>query len=235
MDEPIKYFLRKEGFNRNDIKDWVIGEKYVGIMLRSGQIGVCATLGNEVREDLLTGNNPDTTNSSHRILLNAWFNAIYNYRQSYDDIIDIFDSIDFAKQGKIVMVGYFESLYKKFRQDSIDLEVFDIQKESSILTGLNRFDKSIGDAETVILSGTTIFNNTFMDVIGKTSKGANIFLLGPSNILSVDMFKYRNIKLVFGSLFEPGDYQLFEKIKAGKGTRGFLDNLKKVYLAKDIS
>ncbi|MCD4768800.1 MAG: DUF364 domain-containing protein [Bacteroidales bacterium] len=235
MDEPIRYFLNREGFNRNEIKDYVIGEKYVGIMHQNGQIGVCATLGTDVSDDLLTGNMPDTTNPSHRIILNAWFNAVCNYSQRYDDIIDIFDSIDFTKQGKIVMVGYFESLHEKFRRCSIDLEVFDIQKESSILTGLNRFEKSLYEADTIILTGTTIFNNTFMDVIGKSSEGANIFLLGPSNILSEEMFKYRNIKVVFGSMFEPGDRQLFDKIKAGKGTRGFIDNLKKVYITKDIN
>ncbi len=235
MDEPIRYFLNKEGFNRDEIRDWVIGEKYVGIMHRSGHIGVCATLGTDVRDDLLSGNKPDTTNPSHRIILNAWFNSVCNYRQSYDDIIDIFDSIDFTKQGKIVMVGYFESLYEKFRRCSIDLEVFDIQKESNILTGLNKFEKSLFEANTIILSGTTIFNNTFLDVIGKSSGEANIFLLGPSNILSEEMFKYKNVKVVFGSLFEPGDRQLFDKIRAGKGTRGFIDNLKKVYITRDIN
>ena len=234
MEEPIEYFLRNKGFERDRIKDYIIGEKYVGIMHRNGQIGVCATLGTEVTDDLLSGQHPDTNNPSHRIILNAWFNAICNYQQNYDDTIDIFDSIDFKKAGKIVMVGYFESLYQKFHRDSIELDVFDIQKDSSILTRLDKFKESVGSADTIILSGTTIFNNTFLDVIGKSSGTANIFLLGPSNILSEEMFRYRNIKIVFGSIFELNDYQLFDKIKAGKGTRGFLDNLRKVYINSDF-
>lgn len=233
MKEPIEHFLEKEGFNRDRIAEWVIGEKYIGIMNTDGYVGVCAILGTEMDDSLLRAGDPDVNNPAHRIILNAWFNSLCNYRQEYDDITDIFDGIDFKTKGKIVMVGYFESLYKKFKNKNIDLEVFDIQKESPVLTDIEGFNKAAYECDTMILTGTTIFNGTFNDVIAKTGDSSSIYLLGPSNILSREMFGYRNIKLVFGSVFKRHDTRVFQKIREGKGTRGFLEYLDKVYITRD--
>jgi len=235
MEEPIRYFLATVGFNLSEIKDYIIGEKYAGIMLRNGNIGVCAILGTKVSDDLMKGSAPDPESSSHRIMLNAWFNAKCNYKREYNDITDIFDGINFRSQGKIVMVGFFETLYEKFRKAGIDLSVFDIQKKDPVLLGKSKFESEISHADTVILTGTTIFNNTFSDIIAHTKEGCDIFLLGPSNILSEEMFRYRNVKVVFGSVFEPFDHSLFLKIRDGHGTGGFLANLKKVYIASEIN
>ncbi|MBN1387659.1 MAG: hypothetical protein JW965_04385 [Bacteroidales bacterium] len=233
MDEPIKYFYSIKGFDRADISECVLGEKYVAIMNNSGNIGVCATLGNKMNDKLLAGEQPDIGNQIHRIILNAYYNSICNYERNYEDIKDIFDCIDFSKYRRIVMIGYFESLYDKFSLNNIHLEVFDIHKESHILSDLSNMKESLKEAETIILSGTTIFNNTFNDIVDQTPDKCNIFLLGPSNILSEEMFRYRNIKVVFGSVFNPGDRRVLNSIASGHGTRGFLPYLNKVYIIKD--
>ncbi|MEZ5012154.1 MAG: DUF4213 domain-containing protein [Bacteroidales bacterium] len=64
MNEPIRHFLDKEGFEITRIKEWVIGEKYVGVMLDNGNIGVCATLDNSVNDSLLRGADPDPSDPS---------------------------------------------------------------------------------------------------------------------------------------------------------------------------
>lgn len=233
MKEPIEYFLAKDGFCREQIAEWVIGEKYVGIMNTEGYVGVCATLGTQMNDDLFKHGEPDISNPVHRIILNAWFNSLNNYSESYDDIRDIFDSVNFRSKNKIVMVGYFESLYEKFVRENIDLEVFDIQKKSTVLSEIEGFDRAAYECDTMILTGTSIFNNTFNEVIAKTGDTCNIYLLGPSNILSRDMFRYRNIKIVFGSVFQRNDRRVFDRIKEGRGTQGFLEYLDKVYISRD--
>lgn len=233
MKEPIEYFLEKDGFYRDRIAEWVIGEKYVGIMNTEGYVGVCAILGTKMDDRLFREGDPDISNPVHRIILNAWFNSLNNYSQSYDDITDIFDGINFKSRGRIVMVGYFESLYEKFIREKINLEVFDIQKKSAVLSEIEGFDRAVYECDTVILTGTTIFNNTFNEVISKTGDSCDIYLLGPSNILSKEMFKYRNIKFVFGSVFQRNDRRVFDRIKEGRGTQGFLEYLDKVYISRD--
>jgi len=233
MDEPIKHFYSVAGYKTADISKWVIGDKYVAVMLKSGHIGVCATLGNEMSDDLFITGIPDLNNTSHRIILNAYFNAVFNYKRQYTDIKDIFDRIDFSRHRKIVMVGYFETLFKKFSRSGLKLDVFDIHKESDILTDISRMEERLSEAGTIILTGTTVFNNTFKDIVDISPSGCNIFLLGPSNIMSEEMFRYRNIKVVFGSVFKTGDTRLLEKISEGHGTRGFLPYLEKVYIVND--
>jgi len=233
MLEPIKYFLENSGFDLDSVNDYVIGDKYVGIMLHNGNIGVCATLGQRVSNGLFEGEEPDPGLPSHRIILNAWFNAIHNYERQYDHLTDIFDSIDFREYRRVVMIGFFESLFEKFRRDKIKVEIFDLQKESSVLLNPDVLESTLDKADAVILTGTTIFNNTFTKVLAMTPADSNVFLLGPSNILSEKMFGYRNIKLIFGSVFEPYDKRVFDKIRQGHGTRGFLEFLKKVYIATE--
>jgi uncharacterized protein (DUF4213/DUF364 family) len=233
MKEPIEYFKERDGFDRNRIAEWAIGDKYTGIMNSDGYIGVCATLGTVMNDTLFREGEPDTGNPCHRVILNAWFNSLNNYSESYKDNTDIFDTIDFRHQGKIVMVGYFESLYNKFSREGIALEVFDLQKESAVLSNIKGFEKAASECDTMILTGTTIFNNTFMDVISRTGDNTTIYLLGPSNILSGEMFRYRNIDVVFGSVFARYDHELLGRIRSGSGTRGFLDRLKKVYIKTD--
>jgi uncharacterized protein (DUF4213/DUF364 family) len=233
MEEPLTHLLRTEGFKLSLVKEHILGDKYVAIMLTNGNIGVCATLGVKVNDSLFKGERPDLTNTSHRIILNAWFNALCNYRINYRNEKDIFDRIDFSTYSRIVMVGYFESLYEKFRSNGLSPEVFDIQKKSELLSDIGSMAVSLRSADAVILTGTTIFNNTFMDVIHETGSHTSVFLLGPSNTLSPDMFMYRNIKVIFGSVFEKEDYELLKKIEEGHGTRGFIDHLKKVYITSE--
>lgn len=233
MKEPIEYFFEKKGFDLAMIKSYIIGKKYIAIMLTNGNTGVCSTLGTTVNDSLLKGAPPDTSDLSHRIILNAWFNALCNYDRSYSDFVDIFDRISFKRYRSVVMVGYFETLHKKFTRDGIPLRVFDIHKESSILSDLNVLEESLSAADALILTGTTIFNGTFIPVTSSTPDSCDIFLLGPSNILSEDMFNYKNIKVVFGSVFNPYDQELMTRIGSGCGTKGFLDRLQKVYITSE--
>ena len=233
MDEPVKHFYKLIGFDRANIRKCVIGEKYVAIMNSHGNIGVCSTLGNRMNDGILSGEVPDLDDPAHRIILNAYFNSICNYERDYEDTRDIFDSIDFSKHRRIVMVGYFESLYQKFYKKGIPVEVFDIHKESHILSDITQLEESLSGAESIILSGTTIFNNTYNGIMDIVPAGSNIFLLGPSNILSEELFRYPGIKVVFGSVFGKDDDRVMELFAAGHGTRGVLPYLKKVYIVRD--
>ncbi|MDT8400262.1 MAG: DUF364 domain-containing protein [Bacteroidales bacterium] len=233
MEEPIKHFYSLRGFDRSNIKKWAIGEKYIAIMNQSGNIGVCATLGTKMNERLIFEGEADTDDPAHRIILNAYFNSILNYERDYSDIKDIFESVDFSRYRRIVMVGYFESLYQKFLHKGLPLEVFDIQKQSHILSDLSKMENSLSGAEAIILTGTTVFNKTFNELIGIAPDNCSIFLLGPSNILSEEMFRYQGIKVVFGSVFRHNDNSVLDIVGAGHGTRGFLPYLNKVYIARN--
>ncbi len=230
MQEPLEYFFEKYGIDIQNIKHIVCGEKYVAVVLKNGNLGVCATLGNYVNIDIRDLRFPDLKNIQHRIVLNAYFNAAYNYNNQYDTTIDIFNKIDFKKYNKIVMVGFFRSLVEKFENEKINLTIFDKAEEDPKLTDMSEQLDEIAKTDALILSSTSVFNNTFLDIVNATNDHCDIYTLGPSTILNSKMFKYRNIKLLFGSVFEPNDVNTLKVIQNGGGTKQFLPFMNKVFL-----
>ncbi|MBU8893056.1 MAG: DUF364 domain-containing protein [Bacteroidales bacterium] len=230
MQEPLEYFFEKYGTDINNIQNIVCGAKYVAVILKNGNIGVCATLDNYIKVDIRDLKIPDLKNIQHRIVLNAYFNATYNYDNQYDTTIDIFNKIDFKKYNKIVMIGFFRSLVEKFENEKIDLKIFDKAEEDNKLTNMSEQLIEIEKADALILSSTSVFNKTFLDLVNATRDNCDIYTLGPSTILNGEMFQYRNIKLLFGSVFEPNDENTLKIIKKGGGTKQFLSFMSKVFL-----
>jgi hypothetical protein len=237
MDEPLKYFFEKYGIDIQNIKHIVCGEKYAAVVLKNGKLGVCATLDNYVNVDIKDLRFPDLKNLQHRIVLNAYFNASFNYNNQYDSSIDIFDKIDFSKYKKIVMIGFFQSLVKKFETQKtlftdkqVELKIFDKTVQNDKLTDMSKQLSEIAEADALILSSTSVFNNTFTDLINATKDNCDIYTLGPSTILNKEMFRYRNIKFLFGSIFEHNDINTIKIIQQGGGTKQFLPFMNKVFL-----
>lgn len=230
MKEPITYFFEKYGVDLKSIKDIVCGEKYVAVLLKNGRIGVCATLNQYVNVDVRELRFPDLTKISHRIVLNAYFNAVYNYQNTYNHKLDIFDKIDFKQYKNIVMVGFFRSLVDKFEKENLNLTIFDKMEQDQKLTDMSQQLSEISKADALILSSTTVFNNTFLELTMATNDQCDVYTLGPSTILDKEMFRYKNVKFLFGSVFEPNDVNTLKIIQQGGGTKQFLPFMDKVYL-----
>ncbi len=230
MKEPLTYFFEKYGIDLQSIKDIICGEKYVAVILKNGQVGVCATLNHYVNVDIRELRFPDLNKISHRIVLNAYFNAVCNYQNRYDHKLDIFDKIDFKQYKKIVMVGFFRSLVDKFEKEKIKLTIFDKMEQDEKLTDMSKQLSEISEADALILSSTTVFNNTFLELINSTKDTCDIYTLGPSTILSKEMFQYKNTKVLFGSVFELNDVNTLKIIQHGGGTKQFMPFMDKVFL-----
>ena len=235
MDEPLSYFIKKFGFDISNIKRIVTGKKYSAVILRNGNIGVCANLLNRVelkKEDL---KKIDLSDINHRIILNAYYNASLNYSNNEHQTGDIFEKINFETYENIVMLGLFKPILENFRKNKIKISVFDMLKEDRELVSMEDITDYVNKANAVILSSTTVFNNSFMNIVNNTGENCDIFLLGPSSIMNRDMFLYKNIKGIFGSVFEKNDERVLNVIENGYGTRKFLPFGGKIYLKSDLT
>jgi uncharacterized protein (DUF4213/DUF364 family) len=229
--EPLTYFFRNAKLIPSEVEKFVCGEKFFALMLTDGRIGVCSTLGIAADVSILNGNrNFNLSDDRQRIVINAWLNAKMNYDNDYRSRSDIFDRIDFRRYNRIVMIGYFESLYEKFAGRSISIEIFDREISNNHTSPISNLEAAVRKADSLILSGTTIFNRSFLKLVSLTSAKCDVYLLGPSNILSNGMFQYRNVKMVFGSVFRNRDTDLLEKIREGNGAKHFLKEENKVYI-----
>jgi hypothetical protein len=232
--DAIRHFYKKFGFQQNLISEMVIGEKYAAVILNDGRLGVCATLGHVV-EKTNPGFTPDLKNPTHRIVLNAFFNALLNDEFEHDGSDDIFTAVDFKAYQQIVMVGWFRSLHKKFKDARIPVKVFDMHNEHPEIEPMDELDPSVSQADALVVSSTTLFNGTLKEIIDKASPESDIFLLGPSTILHPDMFIHTPVKALFGSVFNPHDKAVLKIIRAGCGTPEFSGHMKKVFLRRPIA
>ena len=216
------------GIDPTQIQEIVCGEKYVAVQLKNGNIGVCSTLHNKVDVEIEDLKDFNVNSVPHRIVATAYFNALLNYDRNYPKQIDIFDEINFRKYPNIVMIGYFGTLTEKFKKASINLSIFDLKNNNSELVDIKEQKGFLAKADVVILTSTSVFNNTFLELISTTPEQCMIFTLGPSTILHPDMFKYRNIHTIFGSVFKKNDLELLEIIRNGGGTKSFMHRMSKV-------
>ncbi len=222
MTEPIKFLFKKYGFDVTSINEIVSGTKYTAVILENGHIGVCANLMNNTKINITDLKTPDISSISHRIILNAYYNALLNYSNTYDKNEDIYESVDFNKYHNTIMIGFFKPLLKRFEENHIELSIFDILKKDEKINQKEANAQDIKKADAIILSSTTIFNNTFLKIVNSSSDNCDIYMLGPSSILHKEIFLYKNIKGIFGSTFKKNDEKILELIKNGFGTRDFL-------------
>jgi len=231
MEEPLKYLFSQYGYQKDEIKEVVVGDKYLAVLLENGNMGVCAILKSEVEDCISEVEKLDLDLPSHRIFYTAWLNAKINYENDYSDQKDIFDLIDFSKYERIVMIGYFKPVAEKLRNAEIDFSVFDLYKQDKEIVPLKMQRSYVSGADAVILTATSIFNNTFRNIVCNSSPGAcDIFVLGPSAILSKELLKYRNVKNLFGFIFPSEGKEALEIIREGGGTRSFNKFGSKVYI-----
>jgi len=232
MIEPLFYYYTNiVGFDKTEIKKIAIGSKYVGVLLENGNTGVCAAPGVTVSDSQTKYKHLDLIDPAQRIFYNAYLNAKLNYYNNYKAEKDIFDQINFSHKKNIVMVGYFEPLVKKFQEKRMELAIFDkVVKDDEMQIALEVMDEYLAEARTIILTSTTISSGTFESIIKQTPDDCDILLLGPSLIMHPHMFGYRNIKNIFGVVFEKNDHRILEIIQKGNGARAFLPFGSKVYI-----
>ena len=231
MEEPLKYLYKQYGFDNTGIRQVVVGEKYLAVLLKNGNMGVCAVLKAQINNDFSLDEIPNLDLLPDRVFYTAWLNARLNYQNDYSDQKDIFDLIDFTKYKRIVMIGYFKPLAEKLRKAEIDFSIFDLYKQDKEVVPLEMQRDYVRGADAVILTATSIFNNTFRNIVCNTSPGAcDIFVLGPSAVLSKDLMKYRNVKNIFGFVFPKDAKEALHIIREGGGTRSFNKFGSKVYL-----
>jgi len=228
--DPIQFLYSKFGFDYSKVKKIVFGEKYVAILLITGDIGLCATLNHIPAGVRFSGENIDLENITHRVILNAYYNALINPHNQYDQITDIFDKIDFGVYSNIIMIGYFQSLVKKLDNEKIPLTIFDSQKTANVLHPMDNQLDIISKADAIILTGTSIFNKTFTKIVNRAKYDCDMFLLGPSSIMYPDFLEMYHLKIIFGMTHKKMDNRLLEMVENGHGTPSFKAFTNKVFI-----
>ena len=175
---------------------------------------------------------PNFSKYSHRIVANAWINACANYTETVNGTNDISEVVDFSTHKNVVMVGYFGSLATKLESKQVNLTIFDLKEEDKPVEPMTQQLNAVRTADCIILTSTSITNNTYKNIFSNSTPRCEIYLLGPSTPITKHFFTLPNVRGLFGSRFSPFDLEVMIAIESGGGTRSFLGRMEKVYKLK---
>ena len=127
----------------------------------------------------------------------------------------LLDNLGIGKGTRVAMVGAFKPLIQVIEHRCADLSVYDMGNR---IGDKNRFyDKLSQWAQVLILTSTSLLNNTTEEILDHTGPDARTVLLGPSTPLVPEIFAPLAIDFLAGTV--PVDREgTFRAIRHGTGT-----------------
>lgn len=244
IQESINFILKQKKYDiENYTIDRVfIGALFTAVQLSSGYCGLAKTefsgsihhgkrnLNSIFEPGKYTGSNliqllsTNETNGFLKVVQLAAINALsaeWISKANYK-IIENSDPLDLISiQGKrIAMVGAFCSYIKKLSQQNCTLKVLELDEDAFDEEGkkyyvpANQSLKIFCDSDVVIITGSTLANNTIDQLLSEIPSRAQILVVGPSGGIIPDFLFNKNVSIIGATRVLNSDI-LFKMIAEG--------------------
>jgi uncharacterized protein (DUF4213/DUF364 family) len=170
-------------------------------------------------------------NTVERSMALALINAL-NYNEALnlpedDNNKIMFSKLKISKGRKIAMVGFFGPLVRHFEKMEVSLEILDISR------GLGQkeefYDKLKNWAQVILLTSTSVLNNSTEEILAHAGEKAKTVMLGPSTPMVPEAFEHLPVHMLAGTV--PVDKEMTLKaIRHGMGTPVLHRYSRKVFL-----
>ncbi len=122
----------------------------------------------------------------------------------------------FSDQGKnIAMVGFFKPLIKRLDQNDFVLEIID---EGRAIGHKQQFYEKLGNwADILVLSSTSVLNNTTEEILENAGQKVKTVLLGPSTPMVPEAFEHLPVNMLAGTVILKQENAL-KAVRHGAGT-----------------
>jgi uncharacterized protein (DUF4213/DUF364 family) len=108
------------------------------------------------------------------------------------------DAFGIGPGSRVAMVGFFRPLMKLFNDRGASVEALDdfqgIGERSSF------YEKLDGWADVLLVTSTSILNDTTEDVLGRVGPGVKVVMLGPSTPMVPDAFRHLPVHILAGTV-----------------------------------
>ncbi len=172
---------------------------------------------------------PDTIQRSMALAL---INAL-NYEKALmlpedTDNHIMFDTLAIGEGSRVAMVGFFGPLLQIFKERKAVLEIIDMSR------GLGRkedfYEKLRNWAEVLILTSTSILNNTTEEILKNVDGRVKTILLGPSTPMIGDAFEHLPVHMLAGTVPIQKE-EVLKAVRHGVGTPVIQKFSRKAYWA----
>jgi len=170
-------------------------------------------------------------NTVERSMALALINAL-NYNDALslpgdDDNKIMFDKFKIGQDRRVAMVGYFPPLVRIFEALGVSLEILDISR------GLGQkedfYDKLKNWAQVILLTSTSVLNNSTEEILAHAGEKAKTVMLGPSTPVVAEAFEHLPVHMLAGTV--PVDQEkTLKAIRHGMGTPVLHKHSRKVFL-----
>jgi uncharacterized protein (DUF4213/DUF364 family) len=233
--------LLKPSAERETVADVRIGLGYCAVKTSGGEGGVASTPGARAPScthlqaaGTLTGRPAaellamlgDETSPLARAVGLATANALLaSRRPAAASRTDVLDLLDITPDDRVVMFGDFAPLMPRLREKRCRVDVIELDPHRGGTVPLGKERETAAGCTIAIVTGTTLINGTFEDVLSKLGGPRAAVLLGPSSPLCPEAFQGTAISHVAGSRVRDVDAVL-RVVSEGGGTmkmKPFLD------------
>jgi uncharacterized protein (DUF4213/DUF364 family) len=210
-----------------------LGLGYTAVTTSDGGIGIAYTYFKDKKSCILLNDFIDyegrpaaellkqikSNNSIERSIALALVNAL-NYENALTLPQDpnnkiMFEKMTIQKGTHVAMVGYFGPLVKIFKARNVTLEILD---ESRGLGRVKDFYARLGNwADVLLLTSTSILNNTTEEILANVHAKVKTIMLGPSTPMVSKAFEHLPVHMLAGTVPIEKD-NILKAIRHGMGT-----------------
>ncbi|SEM04143.1 hypothetical protein SAMN04489760_10318 [Syntrophus gentianae] len=140
----------------------------------------------------------------------------------------LLESFQIGEKTRVAMVGDFAPVARIMEERGALLEVIDIAR--NIGNKADFYDKLKNWAQVMILTSTSILNNTAEEIFQYTGKGVKTVLLGPSTPMIGEVFSHLPVHMLAGTVPIDKD-RVLKAVRHGVGTRVIQRFSRKSYLS----
>jgi len=230
-----------------------IGLGYTAVMLDSGSVGLAYTFRDRAAAagcSVFQGTRPlvgsyarhmleylTSAESIERTLGLATANALFNTARAAGSMPewhslegDLLDVLELTKDDRVGMVGYFGPLVPVIKKHAGELIVFEenTARAEGLLPG-SRAGEILPSCSVVIITATSIINESFERIAVAGSKSRIKVLLGPSTPLAPKVFSTYGVTHLSGTIAVDPE-EILRVVSEGGGTRFFMKWSKKINL-----
>ncbi len=223
----------RENAEKNTVELVSVGLGYTAVTVSGGGIGLAYTFLDSEHGCSVVDKDADFEGKScldllphieegppvYRAMALALINAL-NHRDALvlkedrkNDLL--FDALDIGDSTRVAMVGHFGPLMPKLRERGAQVEVVDIQHG---IGDPEAFKEKLRTwAQAVIVTSTSILNDTIDGILENIAPDAKAALLGPSTPLIAAPFENTPVKILAGTV--PREQEpILKAVRHGKGT-----------------
>lgn len=156
-----------------------------------------------------------------------------------DNETDSFDTVELTKDSVVVVVGALVPILRKALKEGCELYI--LEKDPSTLkrqelehfVEADRFPEVVPKATHLIITGTTLINDTLDGLLEAAPEDADIIVTGPTSSMIPDVFFRHKVKKLGGDIVRNPNECLDILAEAGSGYHLFGKSTEKILVEKD--